>query len=75
MDLLTNTAVEERLLKRVRAKAATYGKEVRGEGEPAPAKEIESKIPLDVPPRLYKEFLMPLTKDIEVRKQLSSTSA
>lgn len=70
MKLLTNSAVEEKLLERVRVKAATYGQEITGAAAPgsaaAPAGATAFKIPTDVPVRIYKDFIIPLTKEVEV---------
>ncbi|EDQ87529.1 uncharacterized protein MONBRDRAFT_10005 [Monosiga brevicollis MX1] len=76
MRLLTNQAVEDRLLRRVRLKAATYGQEISDVPRPAPPNSTATdaasaaatafKIDPDLPERIYRELLIPLTKDIEV---------
>eukprot|EP00054_Salpingoeca_dolichothecata_P017419 m.104347 g.104347 ORF g.104347 m.104347 type:complete len:558 (+) comp22443_c0_seq3:28-1701(+) len=61
MDLLTNSEVEARLLERVRVKAATYGQEVGSSSS-----DHRYKIDPEVPRQIYKDLLIPLTKEIEV---------
>ncbi|KAJ3273821.1 chorismate mutase aro7, partial [Blyttiomyces sp. JEL0837] len=67
MKLLTNTAVEERLLRRVRKKAMVYGQEVE-EGGDEKSKQGDGylKIPLDVVADMYEKYIIPLTKEVEV---------
>lgn len=63
MELLTNSAVEARLLERVRIKAAAYGTDPSlSEDE----KQEHRKIPVEVPVQIYRDYIIPLTKDIEV---------
>ncbi|KAI8804462.1 chorismate mutase [Cladochytrium replicatum] len=64
-ELLTNKAVEERVLRRLRAKALTYGAEIDDSGAPTPAKE--PRISPDSLVNLYERFVIPLTKKVEVR--------
>ncbi|KAL3931949.1 MAG: hypothetical protein SGPRY_000910 [Prymnesium sp.] len=65
MELLTNAAVEERVLKRVRKKAQTFGLEIDDETN------VGDEAPLRVDPEvivnLYRDYVIPLTKDAEVR--------
>ncbi|KAI8913278.1 chorismate mutase [Gorgonomyces haynaldii] len=61
MDLLTNAQVEERLLKRVRNKALIYGQEI---GD-APIPDSQ-RIPAEMVVKLYQEFVIPMTKEVEV---------
>lgn len=76
MKLLTNAAVEKKVLKRARLKAATYGTEPSVEiirsafdsedmmsGGTA---SVEGKVDPTVIEDIYKKFIIPLTKDIEV---------
>ncbi|KAJ3221022.1 chorismate mutase aro7 [Clydaea vesicula] len=64
-DLLTNLAVEEKLLRRLRRKAAIFGAEIDGDGIPT-LKEEDNKIPLDVVCDMYEKYVIPLTKVVEV---------
>jgi chorismate mutase/prephenate dehydratase len=59
MKLLTDETVEARLLERVRLKASTYGQD--------PAQKVRAyKIDPEVPVKIYKDFLIPLTKEVEL---------
>ena len=60
MKLLTNENVERKLLLRVALKASTYGQEP-GECDPDNCKINANQIV-----KIYKEWLMPLTKEIEL---------
>ena len=61
-ELLTNRTVEEKLLRRLRKKALTYGQEI----EDVENTNVTMKIPLDVVEKMYEEFVIPLTKEVEV---------
>ena len=86
MRLLTDEAVEDAVVARVRAKAAAFGREVRdssgggggGSGggsntasASAKDEEAEEDTPLKVDPdavaAFYRGFVLPLTKDVQVR--------
>ena len=56
---ITDAAVEDRLYRRVERKAATYGQEI--DGPPG-----EHKIKPAVITQLYREWIIPLTKEVEV---------
>ncbi|KAJ1558097.1 chorismate mutase aro7 [Nowakowskiella sp. JEL0078] len=63
MELLTNKTVEERLLKRLRRKAETYGREI----DDAPIDKNDGlRIKADVLVDLYERVVIPLTKEVEV---------
>lgn len=70
MALLTNSAVEEKLLRRVRAKASTYGQDIEdptaaaGGAQPLPAKVL--KVDPERIVSLYRDHVIPLTKEVEV---------
>jgi len=72
MELLTNREVEDRVIKRVMAKAATYGQEITDETAVlhGPALSAEAVQKLKVNPesmgKLYRDIIIPLTKDVEV---------
>ncbi|KAK9721295.1 chorismate mutase aro7 [Basidiobolus ranarum] len=62
-DLLTNLVVEEKLLKRLRQKASIYGQDISTDGA---IPDNASKIAVDAVINLYKDFVIPLTKEVEV---------
>eukprot|EP00667_Euglena_gracilis_P011895 EG_transcript_12179 len=62
MDLLTNVAVEERVLQRVEMKASLFGSDVQDTG---PRPEVY-KVPPAVIRELYRDLVIPLTKEVEV---------
>jgi chorismate mutase len=62
MEALTYKAVEERLLRRIRQKAQTFGSEVQEEGPV----DKELKVDPEVIVEVYRDFIIPLTKDVEV---------
>ncbi|ORZ36268.1 chorismate mutase, partial [Catenaria anguillulae PL171] len=74
MALLTNEAVEEKLLKRLRKKAELYGREFHDDEEhhpndpatPANGSTKKQRIDLDMVVRLYRDHVIPLTKRVEV---------
>lgn len=75
MAKLTKPSIEERLLRRVYAKASTYGQDITDapaaapEGAPAregPPSPIEFKVRPDVIRQFYDEHIIPLTKKVEV---------
>lgn len=71
MVLLTNSAVEERLLRRVRAKASTYGQDIEDPtSAPAPpgagAGVASPKVDPETIVALYRDHVIPLTKEVEV---------
>ncbi|KAJ9049427.1 chorismate mutase aro7, variant 2 [Entomophthora muscae] len=64
MALLTDSAVEEQLLKRLRRKAEIYGQDVvDGETDQRPS---NYKIGVDLVANTYRDFVIPLTKEVEV---------
>lgn len=64
MDLLTFKAVEEKVKKRVEKKARTFGQNVTLDN--ATAGGSECKVDPKVLSMLYDQWVMPLTKDVEV---------
>ena len=60
MKLLTNKAVEERVLARAAKKAATYGR------DPGEDSDCEGKVKPEEIARVYEELVIPLTKKVEV---------
>ena len=71
MALLTFQAVEDRVVRRVTNKAATYGQDisedlpeqVRGLAE---GENLEYKVAPETIGELYREWIMPMTKDVQV---------
>ncbi|KAG9253394.1 chorismate mutase [Emericellopsis atlantica] len=61
-EAITNTAVEKTVLERLRLKAQTYGTDP---GNPQGSKGV-SKINVDAVVSMYKDFVIPLTKEVEV---------
>lgn len=61
-EAITNKAVEEQIFERLRLKALTYGR------DPSETKGTEShvKIDVDAVASMYKEYVIPLTKEVEV---------
>ena len=70
MDLLTFKAVEEKVKKRVEKKARTFGQdvtlEVNAGKQQVTASDSEYKVDPTVLSKLYDQWVMPLTKDVEV---------
>jgi len=62
MNKITNKAVEEKLLKRVKLKAATYGKEIGAENTSNDKLKISPQLVADI----YEKWIIPLTKEVEV---------
>ncbi len=76
MDLLTYKAVEERVLRRVRRKACTFGRDVEADDNPA-ADDSPMKVDPEAIVRLYADFIIPLTKEAELQyllQRLGNTS-
>lgn len=57
---ITNEAVEKKVLERLRLKARTYGT------DPSIGAEAPGKINVDAVVTMYKDFVIPLTKEVEV---------
>ncbi|GMH39402.1 hypothetical protein BSKO_07300 [Bryopsis sp. KO-2023] len=62
MKLLTNRAVEEKVIERVRLKAVTYGQDP----EAAANGECTYKVEPSVVADLFDQWIMPLTKEVQV---------
>lgn len=60
-SLITKPEVEAALLVRLEEKARVYGQDLNGS-----AVKAESKIDPDIAVQLYRDFVIPLTKDVEV---------
>ncbi|KAI9913053.1 hypothetical protein PsorP6_005515 [Peronosclerospora sorghi] len=68
MDALTNVAVEKQVLERVKLKASTYGQDPNA---PSASSSSGDGNDLKVDPQLisdlYRDFVMPLTKEVQVQ--------
>jgi chorismate mutase len=60
LRLLTNVEVEKRVLRRAYLKASTYGQDLNGDTE---GYKVDPMLIADI----YREMIIPLTKDVEVR--------
>lgn len=72
-ELLTNRAVEARVLKRLKKKALIYGQDIADDDAPPSENGVPGspqmgtyKIDLDLVVRLYEKYVIPLTKKVEV---------
>ncbi|KAJ0410438.1 hypothetical protein P43SY_002770 [Pythium insidiosum] len=65
MAALTNMVVEEKVLRRVKLKASTYGQDIQEGSQPA-APGNECKVDPQLISDLYRDFVMPLTKEVQV---------
>ncbi len=71
MDLLTNTAVEKKLLRRLRKKALIYGQEINDvdeneDGDGGSYQADQTRIAPSLMAAIYEKFVIPLTKVVEV---------
>uniref|UniRef100_A0A6U4S705 chorismate mutase n=1 Tax=Hemiselmis andersenii TaxID=464988 RepID=A0A6U4S705_HEMAN len=71
MALLTNSKVEELVIKRVQKKATAYGQEITDDsaliGPAVPEEELSNyKVNPTLMGKLYHDIIIPLTKDVEV---------
>ena len=62
MQLLTNIAVEDKVVERVRLKASTYGQDVPMDTTVPPTYKIAPSLLAE----LYRDIVMPLTKQVQV---------
>ncbi|KAI0132676.1 chorismate mutase [Xylariales sp. AK1849] len=60
-DSITNAAVEKQVLARLALKARTYGKDLSTNGD-----DTKSKIDVDKVVSMYENFVIPITKEVEV---------
>jgi chorismate mutase len=70
--LITKPEVERCLLIRLRKKAMLYAKDFASDGEPLPDGTGKAKIDVDCVVDLYESYIIPLTKEVEVRKSMSA---
>uniref|UniRef100_A0AAV1TJW7 chorismate mutase n=1 Tax=Peronospora matthiolae TaxID=2874970 RepID=A0AAV1TJW7_9STRA len=64
MEALTDSTVEKKVLERVKLKASTYGQDPNS---PATSSDKELKVDPQLISDLYRDFVMPLTKQVQVR--------
>lgn len=64
--LITKPEVEQRLLQRLRKKAATYAQDFAADGEAVVSSNGSAKIDVDGVVELYESYIIPLTKEVEV---------
>lgn len=69
MDLLTFPEQEERVIARVASKAAIFGQDIDTCGNPM--KGASYKVEPDLVASIYREWVMPLTKEVQVRASCS----
>lgn len=62
MELLTDRAVEIKVVDRVKLKAATFGQDLAAPG----GAQVRYKVAPETVAALYDDFVMPLTKDVQV---------
>lgn len=74
MDLLTDVAVEERVIQRVMLKATTFGQDIVLSTDPATQNDTKLKISPKAVGDLYRDWVMPLTKDVELEYLLRRLS-
>eukprot|EP01116_Phalansterium_solitarium_P010903 TRINITY_DN2641_c0_g1_i3.p1 TRINITY_DN2641_c0_g1~~TRINITY_DN2641_c0_g1_i3.p1 ORF type:complete len:556 (+),score=115.49 TRINITY_DN2641_c0_g1_i3:345-2012(+) len=67
MRLLTDQAVEQRVLRRVRLKAATLGQDLSGvPAADAAVEPVSYKVSPDLVTAIYRDMVIPLTKQVQV---------
>ena len=67
--LITKPEVERKLLQRLRKKASTYAQEFSSDGDAISNSHLNgsAKIDVDGVVELYESYIIPLTKEVEVR--------
>lgn len=73
MKLLTFEKVEEMVKRRVEKKARVFAQQVSltDDADDDDQKQVTYKIQPSLLPRIYEEWIMPLTKDVEVEYLLT----
>jgi chorismate mutase len=64
-NLITKPAVEAALLKRLEKKALMYGQDIGSDGSVVKVDRDSLKIDVDEVVRLYRDHIIPLTKEVE----------
>lgn len=65
--LITKPEVERKLLLRLKKKASTYAQDIAADGELNSNANGATKIDVDGVVDLYESYIIPLTKEVEVR--------
>ncbi|RXK41921.1 chorismate mutase [Tremella mesenterica] len=65
-DLITKPAVEAKLLVRLANKARVYGGEMDADGRVVESSDRKGKIDMEQVVSMYRDYVIPLTKDVEV---------
>lgn len=73
MSALTNISVEEKVLNRVKLKASTYGQDLASNGQHSQASK-DMKVDPQLISDIYRDFVMPLTKQVQVAYLLQRLS-
>jgi chorismate mutase len=69
-DAITNEAVERQVLQRLATKARTYGRDPSAGAETLKSKEAD-KVDVDAVVAIYRDLVIPLTKEVEVEYLLA----
>lgn len=69
-EAITNEAVENQVLHRLATKARTYGRDPSAGAEDFKSKEAD-KVDVDSVVAIYRDLVIPLTKEVEVRYLLA----
>ena len=67
MELLTNREVERKVLQRAKLKASTYGQDISGSTSINQTGEEHYKVEPSIIASIYRNLIIPLTKEVEVR--------
>ena len=71
MAAITKPEVEKKIIERVVLKARTFSQEVTIAGMAASEDDAKYKVPPEFVGRVFEEYIMPLTKDVEVEYLLA----
>jgi chorismate mutase len=69
-DAITNEVVERQVLQRLATKARTYGRDPSAGAEALKSKEAD-KVDVDAVVAIYRDVVIPLTKEVEVEYLLA----
>jgi chorismate mutase len=69
-DAITNAAVERQVLERLATKARAYGRDPSAGANEPPSKEAD-KVDVDAVVAIYRDIVIPLTKEVEVEYLLA----
>ena len=71
MAAITKPEVEKKIIERVVLKARTFSQEVTIDGMAASEAEAKYKVPPEWVGKVFEQYIMPLTKDVEVEYLLT----